>query len=131
LVLPSVFWQGVDEFNRREFYACHDTLESLWLESREPDKTFYQGILQISVGCYHLEQNNWKGAVTLLGEGINKLKDYTPTYEGVAVSDLFIASHLLLKQIQSIKPEKLSEASGNLRAFLPTIVKIDTDISGE
>ncbi|MDY7012991.1 MAG: DUF309 domain-containing protein, partial [Cyanobacteriota bacterium] len=66
--LPPAFQQGVEEFNRQEFYTCHDTLEALWMDSTEPDKTFYQGILQIAVGCYHLGNSNWHGAVTLLGE---------------------------------------------------------------
>jgi len=57
----SAFGQGIDEFNRQQFYACHDTLEALWMESAEPEKTFYQGILQIAVACYHLENNNWRG----------------------------------------------------------------------
>ena len=37
---PQEFWQGVEEFNNREYYACHDTLEALWMESAEPEKNF-------------------------------------------------------------------------------------------
>ncbi|MEY3826619.1 MAG: hypothetical protein RLZZ148_1435, partial [Cyanobacteriota bacterium] len=47
--MDEAFWQGVSEFNLGEFYACHDTLEALWMESSEPTKSFYQGILQIAV----------------------------------------------------------------------------------
>ena len=50
----NLFSQGIEQFNRREFYPCHDTLEAIWMDSIEPDKTFYQGILQIAVGCYHI-----------------------------------------------------------------------------
>ncbi|MDJ0676909.1 MAG: DUF309 domain-containing protein, partial [Calothrix sp. MO_167.B42] len=28
--LPQEFWEGVEQFNSRQFYACHDTLEALW-----------------------------------------------------------------------------------------------------
>ncbi|MGK7902131.1 MAG: DUF309 domain-containing protein, partial [Hormoscilla sp.] len=31
--LPSAFWQGIEQFNQQEFYACHDTLEALWIEA--------------------------------------------------------------------------------------------------
>jgi uncharacterized protein len=34
--------QGIAEFNRHEYYACHDTLEALWMDSIDPDKKFYQ-----------------------------------------------------------------------------------------
>jgi len=124
LVLPNIFWQGIEQFNQRQFYCCHDTLESIWLESSEPDKTFYQSILQIAVGCYHLERSNWKGAVTLLGEGIKKLRDYQPSYEGVEVCELLDSSFLLLKEIQQIKPEDLAKHYPILASLIPTIGKI-------
>jgi len=130
-MLPAAFWQGVNEFNGQQFYACHDTLESLWNESAEPHKTFYQGILQIAVGCYHLERLNWKGAVTLLGEGTRRLKDYQPSYEEVAVWELFNASYKLLKTVQATKPEELLATRENLKSLLPRIVKIDPSISNE
>lgn len=128
-MLPAAFWQGVLEFNEQQFYACHDTLESLWLESSDPDKSFYQGILQIAVGCYHLERGNWKGAVTLLGQGTRLLRDYQPSYQEVAVSSLFTASYQLLKTLQAINPEQLTEQKETLKNILPTIVKIETPIS--
>ena len=124
MVLPNIFWQGIEQFNQRQFYCCHDTLESIWLESSEPDKTFYQSILQIAVGCYHLERSNWKGAVTLLGEGIKKLRDYQPSYEGVEVCELLGSSFLLLKEIQRIKPEDLAKHYPILVSHIPTIGKI-------
>jgi len=106
---PQAFWQGVEEFNRQEFYACHDTLEALWMEAAETHKNFYQGILQIAVGCYHLENHNWRGAVILLGEGSRRLRDYLPTYEGVDIAQLVAQSTQLLKMLQKIEPEKIAE----------------------
>ncbi|NJL67870.1 MAG: DUF309 domain-containing protein [Microcoleus sp. SM1_3_4] len=38
--LPAEFWQGIAQFNSQEFYACHDTLEALWMEAGEPEKLF-------------------------------------------------------------------------------------------
>ncbi len=102
---PSAFWQGVAEFNHREFYACHDTLESLWMEAIDLDKKFYQGILQIAVACYHLGHYNWQGAVTLLGEGVHRLIPYQPAYKDIDVSKLVADSHHLLRQLQQIAPD--------------------------
>jgi predicted metal-dependent hydrolase len=118
-VPPELFWQGVDEFNRKEFYACHDILESIWLEAPESDKRFYQGILQIAVACYHLGNLNWRGAVILLGEGIRKLYDYQPDYYGVDVSNLVEQSSNLLHQLQQITPDRVGEFQDN--APLPLI----------
>ena len=83
--LPSEFWQGVAQFNRGDFYACHDTIEALWHESGELEKDFYQGILQVAVGCYHLQNDNWRGAVVLLGAGASRLEPYEPNFASIDV----------------------------------------------
>lgn len=103
----TAFWQGVQQFNQQEFYACHDTLEALWMEAAEPLRRFYQGILQIAVACYHLSNHNWRGATILLGEGIGRLKDYQPSYEGIDVDRLVEQSAILLATLQQTEPEKM------------------------
>ena len=105
--VPQEFWQGVEQFNQGQFYACHDTLEALWLEATEPQKTFYQGILQIAVALYHLGNSNWRGTVILLGEGINRLRRYPPTYAGIDVDELLTNSAALLTALQQAGPEKI------------------------
>jgi predicted metal-dependent hydrolase len=104
----TAFRQGIDEFNRQEFYACHDTLEALWMDSAEPRKTFYQGVLQIAVGCYHLGHQNWRGAVILLGEGIRRLHSYPEEYEGIDVDRLRSDSRELLVFLQHLDPGELA-----------------------
>jgi uncharacterized protein len=99
---PPEWLQGINEFNAREYYACHDTLEALWMDAIDPDKRFYQGVLQIAVACYHLHNRNWRGAVTLLGEGVGRLPYYQPVYAGIDVSELIKDSSNLLKTLQSI-----------------------------
>ena len=107
-VIPEEFWEGVEQFNSGQFYACHDTLEALWMEATEPDKTFYQGVLQIAVGLYHFGNQNWRGAAILLGEGNNRLRRYPEVYSGIDVDELLDKSLTVLKTIQSAKPEEIS-----------------------
>ena len=129
---PQAFWQGVTEFNQRDFYACHDTLEALWMESMEPDKKFYQGILQVAVGCHHLFNHNWRGAVILLGEGLKRLVEYEPVYEAIDVSELVLETNRLLKALQQINPEQIAEFTQQLEdnlieqngCCIPTITKV-------
>jgi uncharacterized protein len=106
---PPEWLQGIAEFNAGEYYACHDTLEALWMDSIDPDKKFYQGVLQIAVACYHLHNRNWRGAVTLLGEGIGRLPYYQPVYAGVDVARLIQDSSNLLKILQSIGIDGISD----------------------
>jgi uncharacterized protein len=105
----SEWLQGINEFNSKEYYACHDTLEALWMDSIDPDKKFYQGVLQIAVACYHLHNRNWRGAVTLLGEGIGRLPYYQPVYAGIDVTRLIQDSSNLLQTLQSIGLEGVDD----------------------
>ncbi|WP_330203259.1 DUF309 domain-containing protein [Cyanobacterium sp. Dongsha4] len=120
--------KAIAEFNQQKFYDCHDTLEAIWMESVEPDKTFYQGILQVAVGCYHLTNINWKGAVILLGEGIRKLREYEPEYLDINVDKLVEESYDLLLALQQIVPDSVSIFYQNLlnkqlenNLYFPTI----------
>jgi hypothetical protein len=146
VVPPEAFWRGVEQFNQQEFYACHDTLEALWMEASEPDKRFYQGILQIAVGCYHLGNFNWRGAVILLGEGIRRLGDYQPIYEGIDVTELLTESVELLKALQQTGPESVEDfvkqlaiapttditnSSDTAVARLPKILRVDHESDQE
>ena len=69
--------------------------------------SFYQGILQIAVGLYHAGNENWRGSLMLLGEGISKLNYYQPSYFGINVDKLLIESSELLKYLQQSGPEKI------------------------
>lgn len=111
---PQEFWQGVEEFNSLDFYACHDTLEAIWLSSSEPDQKFYQGVLQIAVGCHHLGNNNWRGAAILLGEGIKRISEYQPTYEEIDVDRLLADSSQLLQTVQQTDPDRVTELAARL-----------------
>lgn len=122
--IPQEFWQGVEQFNSGQFYACHDTLEALWIEASEPEKTFYQGILQIAVALYHLENRNWRGAVILLGEGSNRLRRYPSSYGGVDVDELLSQSAVLLTTLQQIGQNLITsgDLGENEALSLPRIV---------
>lgn len=77
------FKQGIDEFNRGCFFECHDTLEDLWHGTRGKDRSFLQGLIQVSVGFYHFFNCNYKGAASQFTRGLGKLEDYRPLHRGV------------------------------------------------
>jgi predicted metal-dependent hydrolase len=107
--VPQEFWWGVEQFNQRQFYDCHDTLEALWMDAIEPDKRFYQGVLQVAVALHHLGNHNWKGAVILLGEGISRLRFYQPVYSEMDVARFLKQSLELLTVLQQAGAERVAE----------------------
>ncbi len=126
--IPLEFNEGVEQFNTGQFYACHDTLEALWIEAAEPEKTFYQGILQIAVALYHLGNANVRGAMILLGEGSNRLRRYPSIFSGIDVDELLDVSTVLLKALQQTAPEDIATIKlGEDDTYpLPKILRIQT-----
>lgn len=115
---------AVTQFNNREFYACHDTLEALWLEAIEPNRMFYQGLLQIGVGYYHLLNNNWRGALILLGEGLSRLEYYNPSYLNIDVQSLMQRSQDNQQLIQDLGANLLSQFD---KERIPQVEWVDSD----
>lgn len=109
MVTSPEFERGIAEFNQQQFYACHDTLEAIWVDAPEADKRFYQGILQVAVGCYHLSNDNLRGAIILLGEAVRRLCDYQPDYEEINVEQLLEQAMALLQALQQLQSEQTSD----------------------
>lgn len=85
---PAELYHGLEQFNRGEFFECHETLEALWLAERGPVRELYQGVLQVGVGFYHLLRENRAGALRQLDKGIGHLALFAPECCGVDVAAL-------------------------------------------
>lgn len=77
------FKRGIEEFNSGYFFECHDTLEELWMETIGNDRLFLQGLIQVSVGFYHLFNRNYRGAASQFTKGLKKLEQYCPAHHGI------------------------------------------------
>lgn len=105
------FREGVALFNQGDYYACHDVLEAIWMEASTLEKPFFQGILQIAVGLYHLGNHNWRGASILLGEGVNRLRPFEPTYGGIDVERLVDCGWAWLTALHQSGPERVADVA--------------------
>lgn len=116
---PEAFWQAIDTFNQGEYYNCHDQLEALWIEAIQPEKTLYQGILQIAVALYHLGNLNWRGTVILLGEGLHRLSNYPDEYNNLDLGQLRSDTAEILTQLQAIDEPTWSQSGSELSTKIP------------
>ncbi len=76
--------KGIELFNSSQYHLAHDVLEELWRDLADSDsnKKLIQGIIQLSVGFYLVEQGRTAGAEkmferskkSLLGNEINNLQ---------------------------------------------------------
>lgn len=119
-----MFAEAIAQFNNGDYYTCHDTLESIWNDAWQSDRAFYQGILQIAVGLYHLSNANWHGATILLGEGTSRLPAYLPDYQSIDVETLLEDSLEILRTVQISGKEGLTEVLRNMEQGILKIPKI-------
>lgn len=106
---PTELVQGVAQFNAREFYECHETLEAIWLREPGDLRRLYQGILQVGVAFYHLGRGNYRGATSLLETGITYLRAFGPECMGVDVKRLVADAIAAYRELLRLGPEHKAE----------------------
>ena len=107
--LPELVLKGIEEFNRGEFYECHEYLEEAWMQEPGRVRFLYQGILQVGVGFYHLQNGNWRGATGLLRNGALRLKEFEPETLGVDVARLVRESERCLRELEELGRGRIDE----------------------
>ena len=69
----------------------------------------YQGILQVGVGFYHLQNGNWRGATGLLRNGSARLREFEPVTLGVDVAKLVRESERCLLELEELGRQRIDE----------------------
>jgi uncharacterized protein len=80
--------EGLRLYDAGEFFTAHEAWESVWLTSPEPEKTFLQGLIQVSAAFHHLQNDNRLGTLLLLQAALRRLDRYPPSFGGIAVKSL-------------------------------------------
>lgn len=115
---PPALLLAIEQFNGREYFECHETLEDLWNAEPGVIRTLYKGILQVGVGCYHLLRGNYRGATIKLRTGADYIEPYAPDCQGVDVARLVADARNLHAAIVAAGPDRLREVD---LALLPRV----------
>ena len=92
---------GIALFNDCDFFSAHDFFEDIWMEADRDEKEFFQGLVQVSVGCYHLICGNLKGAKSQLTKGKTKLTKFEPNFYEVNLISLNKKVEKLINNVDS------------------------------
>jgi uncharacterized protein len=89
--------QGIDLFNRGDYWEAHEAWEQEWMPDRKsPDAGFYKGLIQVAAGCLHYTRRNRRGAINKWRSGADYLRPYLPSHQGVVLSPLVQAADRFL-----------------------------------
>lgn len=109
---------AIEQFNTREYFECHETLEALWNADPGPTRILYKGVLQVGVGCLHLLRGNYRGALIKLQTGADYLEPFRPRCQSIEVGELIDAARTLRAAIVTHGPDRLPEVD---LALLPIV----------
>jgi predicted metal-dependent hydrolase len=82
------FEVGLEHFNAEKFFEAHEFWEEIWLVESEPEKTFLQGLIQVTAAFHHFQRGNPDGTESLLASGIVKLLRFPDDHRGLAICAL-------------------------------------------
>lgn len=111
---PPRLVEGLNLFNQGEYFECHEVIEAAWNDEKAPVRMMYQGILQIGVACYHVQNQNWRGAMKLLERGIPKTKRFTPHCMGINIAKLLADAEAIRQELIRLGPEWQGEFNRQL-----------------
>ena len=106
---PEELLRAIAQFNRGDWFECHDTLEELWVGAKGELRDFYQGVLQIAVALHHWRNGNLKGARILLQSGGDCLRRVPQFCLGVDVAGLVADAGGVLAALNELGEGRMSE----------------------
>jgi uncharacterized protein len=80
--------EGLRCYRAQEFFAAHEHWESVWLGSKEPEKSFLQGLIQVAAAFHHLQRGNPRGTRCLLQRARARLERSPESSCGINVTRL-------------------------------------------
>ncbi len=110
--------RGLELFNEGAYFECHEVLEKAWFAEDRPCRALYQGVLQLAIALYHMENSNFRGAVKMFRRAIDKFQQLPEKCQGVDVAWLLQQSRALQQTLHALGPERVGEFP---RALVPRI----------
>jgi hypothetical protein len=100
--------KGLLLFNHHLFFEVHEVLEAQWLQETGEERRFLQGLIQIAVAFYHVGNNNLRGALSLLHDGVEKITPHQPAFLGVELRAFIANLETCREELARLGPEGVS-----------------------
>ena len=98
----DLFLKGIKAFNNRRYYDAHEYWEELWIDYQLKDAKLIQGLIQLSVGYFHITNLNINGAKSMFNKCLPKLDLYKQNSRGVDVFYLIEAVNKTIDNLNDI-----------------------------
>ena len=111
--------EGIQLFNNGKFYEAHEPLEEAWMETDNPERVLYQGILQIGLAYYQISRGNYRGALKMFLRAQRNLKPLGTALLGIDINQLLKDANGVESALRDLGPEKIKELDWDLIKPVP------------
>ncbi len=80
--------RGVELFNQRRFFECHEVWEEIWKPSAGETRQLYQGLIQAAAALHHARRGNRAGALSVWSKAKAKLELSPGQHRGLSIAEL-------------------------------------------
>jgi uncharacterized protein len=102
--------EGINLFNQRRFFDCHEVLEGFYHETDEANKPFLEGLIQLAAAFrLFCDFGEIRGAVRMIYQALIRIENYQPVFLQVRVQDLCQTAETWAKAAES--PEAKASAA--------------------
>lgn len=87
-----LFWEGINLFNRGEFYDSHEVWEDVWRSNKPEPRDLFQGLIQVAAAIHQFRDlKRQDGPRRTLAKARQRLEPYAPAACGLDVGSLLTA----------------------------------------
>jgi len=101
----SRYLEGIEHFNKCDFFEAHEVWEELWADTSGSSRRFYQGLIQVAVCLHHFGNGNIRGAKKLYHGCRGYLEEYRPKYLDLDLDKLLGQLEICCREILESKEE--------------------------
>jgi hypothetical protein len=87
--------RGWEHFRAGEYFAAHDAWEEVWQGLRGRRRVFWQAMIHLAVGAYHLTRSNPKGCLSQWQKALQKCDTLQQLYDSDVPAPLPLLSGIL------------------------------------
>jgi predicted metal-dependent hydrolase len=99
------YLEGIEHFNKCDFFEAHEVWEELWADTQGEPRRFYQGLIQVAVCLHHFGNGNIRGAKKLYVGCRGYLASYRPRHLGLDLDKLFAQLEVCCREIMESQEE--------------------------
>lgn len=112
--LPLIAIKGLEELNRGEYFAAHESLETAWMAEKHPGREMYRAILQIAVAYHHIVNGNYHGAIKMFFRMRQWLSPLPDRCRGIDLRKLKEDSEMVYLELRKLGVEHIQQFDLNL-----------------